>query len=108
MFNFNRISVEQAQEIIEQGNTNLIDIRDEASFDRLHIRGAQLIDQQNVRDFVANADKSSPLIVYCYHGNSSQSASQFFSEQGFTEVYSMDGGFDVWHATFPDTVESSA
>jgi len=30
-----------------------------------------------------DADMDAPLIVCCYHGNSSQPASQYFVEQGF-------------------------
>ena len=41
-------------------------------------------------------DKEKPLIVVCYHGNSSQGAAEFFASQGCREVYSLDGGFVEW------------
>lgn len=38
----------------------------------------------------------SPLVVVCYHGISSQNAAQYLHEQGFDDVYSLDGGFQAW------------
>ena len=50
-----------------------------------------------------------PLIVACYHGNSSQSAAAYLAHQGFSEVYSLDGGFELWRATYPnETAQSTA
>jgi thiosulfate sulfurtransferase len=38
-----------------------------------------------------------PILVMCYHGISSQGAAQYLVNQGFEEVYSVDGGFEAWH-----------
>jgi thiosulfate sulfurtransferase len=35
-------------------------------------------------------------LVYCYHGHSSQSAAEHFVENGFANVYSLDGGYTAW------------
>ncbi|MGL5597426.1 MAG: rhodanese-like domain-containing protein, partial [Aeromonas sp.] len=50
-------------------------------------------------------DVDTPVIVMCYHGNSSQGAAQYLLQQGYDEVYSLDGGFEGWRSTFP--VETS-
>jgi thiosulfate sulfurtransferase len=57
--------------------------------------------------FITQADLDVPLIVACYHGNSSQSAAAYLAEQGFSDVYSLDGGFELWRATFPDDTAQS-
>lgn len=72
----------------------LIDIRDPQSYQAGHIEGAIHIDNGNVDDFLARADKSKALVVCCYHGNSSQSAADFFNQQGFVKAYSLDGGYE--------------
>lgn len=79
--------------ILNQGFT-LIDIRDPQSFANGHIEGAIHIDNGNVDDFLMRADKTKALVVCCYHGNSSQSAADFFQQQGFVHSYSLDGGFE--------------
>ena len=102
---FQRIQAAAAKELIEQGAT-LADIRDPDSFARSHIRGAQHLDNSNIQEFLEQNDLDQPLLVYCYHGNSSQPAAQFLYERGFEQVYSLDGGFEVWQQLFPDTLIS--
>ncbi|TNC82962.1 MAG: thiosulfate sulfurtransferase GlpE [Oleiphilus sp.] len=74
----------------------LVDIRDRQSFDSGHIEGAFHVDNSSLPDFLRQADKLKPLVVYCYHGNSSQGAADYFNEMGFHEVYSLDGGYEDW------------
>lgn len=101
MFNFSRISALQAKEMIDAGDVTLIDIRDEASFQAGHMSNSLHIDNHAVQGFIQDADLDIPLIVCCYHGNMSQSAAQFFSEQDFSEVYSLDGGYSDWCLQYP-------
>ena len=103
--NFKRIAAEQAKALIDAGAA-LADIRDPDSFARSHIDGALHLTNTNLQEFVEQADLDQPLVVYCYHGNSSQPAAQFLYERGFEEVYSLDGGFEVWQQLFPETVKS--
>ena len=103
MSEFKRIPPEQAQALREQGAV-VVDIRDPQSFANGHISGARHLDNHSLADFIASADFDAPLIVACYHGNSSQSAAAYLAHQGFAEVYSLDGGFDLWHSQYPDQV----
>jgi thiosulfate sulfurtransferase len=96
MDTFAPISVEDAHKLLSKGNVTLVDIRDRASFAVGHIEGAQHIDSDNLQTFIQAADLDSPLIVYCYHGHSSQPAAQYMLEQGFDEVYSLIGGYVAW------------
>ncbi len=101
MSEFKRIAPQQAQPLREQGAV-VVDIRDPASFAAGHISGSQHLDNQSLHAFIREADLDQPLIVACYHGNSSQGAAAYLVGQGFTDVYSLDGGFELWRATFPD------
>ncbi len=93
---FKRISIEQAKALIQSGNPAIVDVRDPASYQAGHIENAVLLDNHSVRDFIADTSSDTPVLVYCYHGNSSQGAARFLAEQGFEEVYSVDGGYEVW------------
>lgn len=84
--------------IADHKSITLIDIRDQQSYLNGHIDSAQHIHNGNVEGFVASASKSAPLVVCCYHGNSSQGAADYFSQQGFTDCYSLDGGYEAWAA----------
>ena len=36
------------------------------------------------------------LLIYCYHGHTSQHLAEFFSDFGFKDVYSLEGGYEAW------------
>ncbi len=92
---FERIDKQTAIQKLEADGI-LIDIRDTESFVNGHIENAIHITQLNMGDFIVNTSKDVPILVMCYHGNSSQSVAYYLSMQGFTEVYSIDGGYEGW------------
>lgn len=100
MTEFKRIPPEQAQALREQGAV-VVDVRDPATFAALHISGARHLDNHSIADFIRAADLDAPTVVVCYHGNSSQSAAAYLISQGFSDVYSLDGGFELWRTTYP-------
>ena len=102
---FQRIAPEQARQLRENG-AQVVDIRDPQSFAVGHISGSRHIDNHSVADFIAAADLDAPLVVVCYHGNSSQSAAAYFIQQGFSDVYSLDGGFELWRSVYPADTSS--
>ncbi|KAF1056020.1 MAG: Thiosulfate sulfurtransferase GlpE [Pseudomonas delhiensis] len=108
MSDFKRIPPEQAQQLRSTG-AQLVDIRDPQSYAMGHVRGSRHVDNYSVADFIREADLDAPLLVLCYHGNSSQSAAAYFVQQGFSDVYSVDGGFELWRSVYPaDTASESA
>jgi thiosulfate sulfurtransferase len=100
MTDFKRIPPEQAKALRDQGAV-LVDVRDAQTFASNHIPDSHHLDNHSIAEFIRSADLDKPLVVLCYHGNSSQSAAAYLVGQGFSEVYSMDGGFELWKNTFP-------
>ena len=90
------ISVADAKEKLDEEAAVFLDIRDPDSYAEAHIPGAIQINDTNVEEFVAATDKTQTHIVYCYHGITSQSGAAYFQQNGFADVYSMDGGFCAW------------
>ena len=103
-----RISPEQGKQRFDSGIDVFVDIRDPASFAAGHLRQAAHLTQQNVDQFLATTDREQPLVIYCYHGNSSQNAADWLSEQGFSEVVSLDGGYDLFRQHYPECLEEMA
>ncbi len=93
---YKRISVDEAKGMMAAGDVTVIDVRDPGSFQAGAIEGAIHVSDDNIKDFVADTDKARPLLVCCYHGNMSQGAADYFSEQGFADTYSIDGGYEAW------------
>ncbi len=98
---FQEIDIHKVNEMLEQKNVNIVDIRDPASYSSGHIPTAVSVSDGNVQECTKNTDKDKPLVVCCYHGISSQGAAAYFAEQGFKEVYSMTGGFEAWQSAHP-------
>ena len=95
MNSYENITQTRAKALIQEGAT-LADIRDKASFDSAHINHAFHLTNDNIQDFIRDNDLDKPLIVYCYHGHSSQQAADFLHQQGFEQVYSLIGGYTEW------------
>lgn len=95
-----QISVVEAVEMIAKENPLIVDIRDPASFDVGHIENAVRVDNENFQSFIDAADKDKPLIVCCYHGNSSQPATDTFNSFGFNG-HSLQGGMSAWMLSQP-------
>ena len=107
MVPINQIDVHQVKQIDSKDSAAIVDIRDLASFNAGHIPNAIHLSDGTVKQFIIDTDKKKPLIVYCYHGISSQGAAAYFSEQGFNEVSSMIGGFEGWLSAFPNSTEKA-
>jgi thiosulfate sulfurtransferase len=90
------ISADEALELLEADGSTFVDVRDLASWQAGHIPGALHVGDHNIRAFVEAAARDLTTIVYCYHGNSSLGGAAFLRSEGFTEVYSMTGGFTEW------------
>lgn len=97
---YKRISIDDAKALIDRGGVTVGDVRDAEAFRAGRIENALHVQHETVEDFLLLAAKDKPLILYCYHGNSSQGAANYFSELGFEEVYSVDGGFEAWRAKY--------
>lgn len=95
---FKCIGVDEARVLIERHQAQVIDIRDARSYEAGHIEHAERVDNSNVEGFIQRADPARPLIVCCYHGNTSKGAAAYFASKGFAETYSLDGGYAAWSA----------
>ena len=104
MSSFTPVNSQDALKLIEEGAV-IADIRDPGSFSHGRVKGAVSLSNENLQEFIDNADFEKPIIVCCYHGVSSQSAAAFLADRGFEKVYSLNGGFEGWALGMPDQVE---
>lgn len=100
MEQFQHISPAQTKERLDKGEIKVVDIRDDQSFAVGRIPSAFHLSNGSITQFMNDNDFDTPVVVCCYHGISSQQAAQYLLHQGFEEVYSMDGGFEAWRASY--------
>ena len=99
------IAPADVMEKVSQG-AYLVDIRDINSYEKHRIKHSERIDNDTLQDFLREADMDKPIIVCCYHGISSIQAAGFLAQQGFDEVYSLEGGFAAYGGQHPEHCES--
>lgn len=93
---FRRVDVDFARDLLDRGEALVLDVRDLGSFERGHIEGAKRASQADLHQFLSGAPKVKPVLIYCYHGNSSQAFAKTFADFGFSAVFSLDGGYEAW------------
>ena len=101
--NIKEITVEKTLERIDEGAI-LIDVREDNEFEKAHAEGATHIGRGVIeRDIVGKfPDKDSELILYCGGGYRSAMAAENLQKMGYTNVFSMIGGWSSWQKRMKD------
>lgn len=87
-----------------EATARLIDVRSPEEWEKAHIEGGQLADQELVEEMLSSWDRNTPLILLCHHGMRSFDAARFFTSQGFQDVSNVEGGIDNWAKTHDPTL----
>ncbi|CAG4989176.1 Thiosulfate sulfurtransferase GlpE [Dyadobacter sp. CECT 9275] len=84
--------------LTDNKNAQLLDVRTPGEYKEGHLANAVNIDYKNeaFREKIALLDKSRPVFVYCLAGARSAAASKILKENGFKEIYDMQGGYLKW------------
>jgi len=79
-------------------NAKLIDVREDNEWDEAHAKGAIHLGKGIIeRDIEATVpDKSTETILYCGGGYRSALAADVLQTMGYTNVWSMAGGWKAW------------
>lgn len=97
------IDLNEANQLRREGAI-LIDIREADEVEQGMIDGAVHIPRGFLESRIEQiaTDKSAPLVVYCAGGARSVFGARALEDLGYTDVASMDGGFNAWKtATLP-------
>ncbi len=98
MYNFTPITAQELEKKRREESITLLDIRDPESFSAGHLPGAYSLSTIKLDDFCAELPSfAHPVVVICYHGNSSQRFAQMLiDEKQLSNVYSLSAGFEGW------------
>ena len=89
--------VDGARKRVEDGAV-LIDVREDNEFEAGHAAGAKHMSRGIIeRDIVQNyPEKDTEIVLYCGGGYRSALAADMLQKMGYTNVWSMDGGWKAW------------
>lgn len=95
-----KVSLLQATQLINQGKTVVLDVRDPAQFAAGHLRDAKNIPLKELPNRMSELEKfkSKSVIVICQSGMQSAKATTQLKKAGFNEVVSLNGGLAAWQA----------
>lgn len=91
---FQRLSPEQAHAwLSERPHALLLDAREAQHHAASHLAGSTRLDGRNHEKLLMREPKSRPVLIYCYHGNASQTWARMFADFGFADVADLVGGW---------------
>lgn len=95
---YQNITVSECEQLIKNRAPLILDCRDVKNYQAGHLANALHVHEALKESLVKRGDKQRSLLIYCYHGHASQHLAEFFTDFGFKEVYSLEGGYAAWQA----------
>jgi nitrogen fixation protein NifZ len=98
---FRRLTASEAWDLVLERSAGdprqllVLDVRDEEAFGRSHVDGARHFNPAHATELLAATPKTASVLVYCYQGHASQAVAAMFGDFGFSEAFSVDGGFEA-------------
>ncbi len=95
----------QAAEILkDNADVRLLDVRSPQEREQACIENSLLLDQELVEEMLGSWDPESPLMFYCHMGERSRQAAQYFTSQGFQQVYNISDGICGWSSNVDSSI----
>lgn len=103
---YKRVSVSTTNNLLRERNPIIFDVRDPAAYQAAHLPNAIYLSDQTLKNTITKSARDRPILVYCYRGHASQDIAKLFCDFGFSDVYSLDGGFESWCREMPEAVSA--
>lgn len=93
-----QLSPALATQLINHENARIIDVRETGEFKTAHIPGASNLPLKDLTTRVKELEdqKEKPLLFVCASGIRSGQACAQLKKLGFSNLNTLDGGFDAW------------
>lgn len=93
-----KMGPQEAVQLINRRHAFLLDVRDVAEVAAGKIAQSRNIPLRDLEGRLTelSKNKEKPLLVYCQSGTRSAAAAAILQKNGFTEVYSLEGGLPAW------------
>lgn len=92
------LTQQQAQERIKAGTITVIDVRSDHEFSAGHVPGAINLPHDSITSHLDQIShlKDKPVLLYCRSGRRAGMAEVALSEQGFRQLYHLQGDMVEW------------
>ena len=93
---FTRITVQEAKEMMERGDVQVIDVREPNEYREGHVPGAKLMPVNSVLTRIQELNHDQDIIFVCAVGQRSALACEMAAAMGLERLYNMEGGTQTW------------
>lgn len=93
---FRNIDIDSYRDKFHDGDHVLVDVREIEEWVGGHVPGAIHIPLNDLPDRLAEISAEKPVVVVCASGVRSIYGGQFLIENGYSEVYNLEGGTKTW------------
>lgn len=93
------LKTDKFEKAISKANIQVLDVRTPGEYRSGHIKNSLQADWNNKPEFndrIQYVDKNKPVYVYCLAGGRSAAAAGWMRQNGFTDVYELQGGLNAW------------
>jgi molybdopterin/thiamine biosynthesis adenylyltransferase/rhodanese-related sulfurtransferase len=92
-----KISVHELKRKMESREPfRLVDVRETFEYEIARINGAKLIPLGEIADRTDELPREQMIVVHCHSGQRSAQAVRLLRQQGFANIYNLEGGIDAW------------
>jgi rhodanese-related sulfurtransferase len=90
------IHVSEVDELLKTPGLTVLDMRDEAARSQGQLPSALPHSDDVIGGLMRRRRSNPPVLVYCYHGNTSRDLCSFLGQMGLERVYNLEGGWQAW------------
>jgi len=88
----------------EKPEIRLLDVRTPQERETACLDNSELLDQELVEEMLDSWDPNTPLMFFCHIGERSRQAAQYFTSQGFQQVYNVSDGIKGWSSNVDSSI----
>jgi rhodanese-related sulfurtransferase len=89
------LAPERVAEVLDRGDGELIDVRQDYEWDAGRIPGARHLEVNRLTAAAESIPSDRPVVFYCRSGSRSRMAAEAFRQAGY-DAYNLAGGIHAW------------
>ena len=102
---YKSISPKQLFERLNKGeNLKFIDVREPVEYEIARVEKAEFLPLSCFNEWIGTLKQEDEIVVMCHHGIRSANVCMYLAQNGFENVYNLQGGIDFWSVEVDEDV----
>ncbi|MGD1006991.1 MAG: rhodanese-like domain-containing protein [Ignavibacteriaceae bacterium] len=90
--------------LLKEEDIKLIDVREQWEHNIARINGSELAPVRTFSEYYKKLDVNEKIVVFCHHGSRSYKVCQFMIQNGFKNIYNLEGGINAWSLEIDNSI----